>query len=409
MVSDGPLDVDPETALRVMRPMMWLLQRAGSDGLPLTKAGRLRPADVSALMVDLGWEKDWIGKYSREEQTLPAWWLREATIFAKLLYKRSGRLHLTPAARKIANDPVALWFFVAEQLPVEKDRGSRLAANLGLLHLLAVVDADPALPVVNFEPAEILTHYHWGNKNGQPLTSQDARNIWLDTRDVLAVCGVVSFLGEDLDVATKRAFLRSALTEPVADNVGSLTPSVRRARMCHTFTIELLDISPPIWRTVRVPSTSTLLQLHHAIQAAMGWTNSHLFQFEFQGSRFGYPDPEFGGVTDAKTVKVKDIFTEVGQAVEYEYDFGDTWLHSVTVNAIEKATDYPTVIAGERACPPEDCGGVYGYERLCEVMQRPDDSEAIELREWLGGEYNPEHFELEDADRAIRMALLGRS
>ena len=129
--------------------------------------------------------------------------------------------------------------------------------------------------------------------------------------------------------------------------------------------IELADIEPVIWRRIVVPSSLTLTELHAVIQGAMGWQNYHLHMFEIGDKRYEIPEddgigPE-PGYLDERQYKLDDLLS-AGTDVAYEYDFGDGWRHRVVVEDRRDAVArerVPAVIAGERACPPEDCGGPY--------------------------------------------------
>jgi hypothetical protein len=167
-----------------------------------------------------------------------------------------------------------------------------------------------------------------------------------------------------------------------------------QSRICR-FKVSLLDIDPAIWRIIEVPETYTFWDLHVAIQDAMGWLDYHLHAFEPDASEklaaghIGIPE----GPTDDEfvagwTVPITRHFAKPGDAARYDYDFGDGWSHEVrlmTIEPRERGAKYPRCIGGERACPPEDCGGVPGYYRLLEILADPSDEEHDEMVEWLKG------------------------
>jgi hypothetical protein len=169
--------------------------------------------------------------------------------------------------------------------------------------------------------------------------------------------------------------------------------------------ITLNHSKPPIWRRVEVPDTITLAQLHQIIQAAMGWYDSHLHQFAVGRVYYGVPDPEdFEEVRDERRVKLNQILTAPKQKLVYEYDFGDSWEHVVLLEKVvppEPSIHYPRVTAGKRACPPEDVGGVWGYESFLEAIRDPKNPEHEEMLEWAGGEFDPELFDLAAVNAAL--------
>jgi hypothetical protein len=172
----------------------------------------------------------------------------------------------------------------------------------------------------------------------------------------------------------------------------------------YQFRIRLEDIEPDIWRVIQVPETYSFWDLHIAIQDAMGWHDYHLHEFILinslsgKKSRIGIPPEE---ILDDETIPgwkemIADYFSMENKSAIYIYDFGDNWQHNVTLEEIlpeEEKQDYPRCIDGQRACPPEDCGSIPGYEDILEILDNPDDEEYEETLEWLGGEYDPEHFD----------------
>jgi hypothetical protein len=174
-------------------------------------------------------------------------------------------------------------------------------------------------------------------------------------------------------------------------------------------------IQPPIWRRVTINGEKTLFDLHYVIQGAMGWQCSHLYAYYHADSSNKYPNRRNDSYADLrltgdemdykddKLFKIKDIFKKVGDLMFYEYDFGDSWEHSIRLEVITE-TDQdskPACINGERNCPPEDCGGLPGYFELVEAVKNPKSQEAKEFREWLGETYNPEKFNLKKANHDI--------
>jgi hypothetical protein len=172
--------------------------------------------------------------------------------------------------------------------------------------------------------------------------------------------------------------------------------------------ITLDESKHSIWRRVLVSGDVTLEDLHYIIQVAMGWTNSHLHQFIVGESYFGEPHPDYYDdiqMNDERRFRLKRITKNEGFQFCYEYDFGDSWNHTLLVEKItdpEPGQRVPACIAGERACPPEDVGGVWGYEMFLEAIGDPDHSEHEDYLEWIGGEFDPEAFDLEETNEILQ-------
>jgi hypothetical protein len=179
--------------------------------------------------------------------------------------------------------------------------------------------------------------------------------------------------------------------------------------------VELEGVVPTVWRRLVVEADVSLANLHHIIQAAMGWTDSHLHEFEIHGELFAlpHPDDDVGRpVRDERRARLGRLARR-GEWFHYNYDFGDDWRHLVTVEGVEapgaQLLGYAWILEGERACPPEDVGGVPGYERFLETLRmRPRSADAHELREWVGAGFDPKRFDRHAANAALlRMAWNG--
>ncbi len=167
----------------------------------------------------------------------------------------------------------------------------------------------------------------------------------------------------------------------------------KKAQNLYQFKITLNHAKPSIWRRIQVPETFSFLDLHDAIQAAMGWEDCHLHCFEvpnpktsqidFIGSEMADLDLEF---SPGSKNCISSYFSLLNTKATYEYDFGDGWEHKILLEKIlpiEPGVKYPRCIAGKRACPPEDCGGVWGYENLLKMMNIPDNEVDEEQKEYL--------------------------
>ena len=176
----------------------------------------------------------------------------------------------------------------------------------------------------------------------------------------------------------------------------------------YQFKITLMDIQPQIWRIIEVPETYTFWDLHVAIQDAMGWEDYHLHDFKIVNpstgmkKEIGMPDEELAYekeiLPDTKQ-KIADWFSLENRLAEYTYDYGDNWHHTVKLEKIlpkEENVTYPRCVDGKRACPPEDCGGTRSYEQLLEIIKDVNHEEHKRMMEWLGGEFDPEHFDVKE-------------
>lgn len=171
--------------------------------------------------------------------------------------------------------------------------------------------------------------------------------------------------------------------------------------------VSIRGMSPPVWRKLLINSDTTLHELHLMIQAAMGWYNCHLYEFSYGQDKYSnldhwdeIPEEEI----DSTQVTLGDLDLSEGDELTYLYDFGDNWEHTVSVQKIlAQDTSYrlPACIGGKRNCPPEDCGGVYGYYDVLKTAGDPQDPEHDEMVEWLG-EYNPEEFDMQLADSRVK-------
>ena len=164
--------------------------------------------------------------------------------------------------------------------------------------------------------------------------------------------------------------------------------------------ITLLGIDPPIWRVIQLPSSFKLCCLHSALQVVMGWTDSHLHQFEKDGKNWGIVqlhEDEKDDVVDDGSVTIGDVLKSEGESMNYQYDFGDNWRHEVVLEKMIPVNDVvkiPICFGGARRCPPEDVGGVSGYERFLEVIFEPGHEDFEHYRQWAGNAVHAEEFDL---------------
>jgi len=167
--------------------------------------------------------------------------------------------------------------------------------------------------------------------------------------------------------------------------------------------ISLKNISPKIWRRLLIPADLPLQDFHKVIQSSMGWWNSHLHQYIKDRKYYleKTEDDDFWDEmvhVDYSELKVSDLLKKENDKIGYEYDFGDGWLHDIVLEKIldpDPGVIYPQCVAGKRNCPPEDCGGPYGYSNFLKIISNPRDKEYKEMIEWAGGKFDPESFDKE--------------
>jgi len=186
--------------------------------------------------------------------------------------------------------------------------------------------------------------------------------------------------------------------------------------------IHLLDIEPPIWRTIVVPGAISLHTLHKMLQVVMGWENAHLYWFRLQVYHkpmiYGLPDPDWDGaairVKDSRRTKLDATVWAESLELIYEYDLGDSWMHQIRIERIDHLADpktqtvdeedlwcTPRCLAGSRVCPPEDVGGLGGYAHFLEAWRDPAHPEHKRMRQWGGEHYDPEVFSVQQANSAL--------
>ena len=173
--------------------------------------------------------------------------------------------------------------------------------------------------------------------------------------------------------------------------------------------VTLLGSKPPVWREVEVASSMTLATLHDVLQLLMGWEDYHLWSFELGDRRFEFPDP--GGMSFAESAPehparttLGTLLTRKGQKLDYNYDFGDDWWVEISVvgtGSPAPKVRYPRCVAGKRAGPPEDCGGLGGFAQLRAAHKHPTTEDARDFLEWAGKDWDPDAFDLKAVNKAL--------
>lgn len=180
-------------------------------------------------------------------------------------------------------------------------------------------------------------------------------------------------------------------------------PKTGAAMNVITLKVTLHGVKPPVWRRLAMPGTMTLGDLHMAIQAVMGWHDSHLHVFVIGDEQYG-DRHSVDDVADEHRVTLNDLWRSKVAHFDYIYDFGDEWEHNILFEKSEAAVEglsYPVCVTGKRNCPPEDCGGVWGYRELLAALGDPDHADHAEQRDWIGEDFDPNAFDLERANTVL--------
>ncbi len=185
----------------------------------------------------------------------------------------------------------------------------------------------------------------------------------------------------------------------------SSAASDRSTSPIYQLKVTLANIRPPIWRRLQVRGDISLFRLHEILQRAMPWTDSHMHQFIVGRTYYGRADSQLRmEILSDRSNTLAEVAPAPRRRFIYEYDFGDSWEHEIVVEKIlpsDAPARCPECLAGERACPPDDCGGFPGYEHLLKVLGDSKHPDHEEMREWLGRLFDPEAFDLVSVNRRL--------
>lgn len=397
---DALVEDEPDADV-VVAPYRWLLERVG-DGINLTQAGYLPPAIVTAAMTELGWADEWIGKNNREDVTRPVLELRESAQRFGLVRKFRGQLVPTKVGRDLAQDPIRLWRHLAKVLPDARSEPQRHAGVLYLITVAAGLAENGAML------AEGMTILGWTERGThQTLSPTSAFIAARDTWAVFRRLGLVPRtrrLETSVPIPAGRRLARAALVGRAPTMVPPMpAPRGRMADSAVQLRVSLRDTG--VWRRVVVPASLTMRQLHAVLQTAMGWNDYHLHLFDVDGVLYGdIEEMEGQPLGDEETFTLAQAAAAVREFV-YEYDFGDSWHHDVVVEQTMPSigAGTPHLVDGAGACPPEDCGGAYGFHHLLEVLADPTNDEHADMLEWVGGSYDPAAFDIDAINAALEL------
>ena len=180
--------------------------------------------------------------------------------------------------------------------------------------------------------------------------------------------------------------------------------AAKRPVQIYRLRIDLKGVKPKVWRRILVPATIRLDKLHRVIQIVMGWTNSHLHEFTIGDAQYGQPEyDDMRSIGSEKGVSLKSALGGIARFT-YVYDFGDDWEHVIKVEEVLPPgidLTVPTCLDGQNACPPEDVGGPPGYAEFLEALADPNHERHKELREWIGGNFDPTAFDPDKVSELI--------
>jgi hypothetical protein len=403
-------------------PVRWLRAFTGwvGAGRKLTQTGRITLADARELVALLGTEDvidpkigDRVFRTKSSEELPGITTVVEWAKASGLVRVTSGRLVPVKKHAGLLDRPLELWSRMLEVFPrlgaalcpsgwgesllrrhFEEGIGAVLAGMARRGGAIGLAEAC----ALAWETVTV------GYVLGDATDEQRATWRAVNDRDVRRALGVLQLLGvvrlDDGDSAE--------LTELALWAMRRSLGAPRPGDPVFQVKIDLAGVAePPVWRRLQIPAGIRLDRFHEVIQAAMGWDNYHLHIFSDGLAEYGVPDPELG-FRDERKATLRDLASGEDGCVRYTYDLGDDWEHDVVVEkllAAEPGMVYPVCVAGAGACPPEDCGGVWGYAHLREILADPADEEHDDMLAWLGlekaADFDPHRFDVDEANRAL--------
>lgn len=411
---------------RALRQMAALTRWVGA-GRKLTQTGQLTMADARHLvaLLETGDEIDPVigDRVFRTRSSADLTGLAVVVAWAKaagLLRIVRGRLVPVKKNQRLLDQPTALWaaaFSAFDQLgPAICPSGwfaSLLGENFaaGMAALFAsIAEGGGAVDVNEVQErvwSTLAARYYLDDATDEQL-SRLRKVTARDLRRAVDELVALGALAED-DANNGRLRLTPLADRALRARSGAVTPGDPVAQI----KVTLMDTDPPVWRRLLVPAAIRLDRLDRVIQAAMGWTNSHLHMFIHPTGHYGPPDPDLP-MHDERKATLRDLAGRVGDAFGYEYDLGDGWEHEVLLEKLvpaEPGGRYPTCLDGARACPPEDCGGTSGYEQLIDALADPNHPDHHDLLQWLGiekgADFDPARFDPADANRRLDAVVHG--
>lgn len=177
------------------------------------------------------------------------------------------------------------------------------------------------------------------------------------------------------------------------------------AKQIYQIHIELKNSKPKIWRRLLVDSNIFLEELHDVIQIVMGWEDAHLHCFYDGMNQYAPKEFQLEESIESKKVRLNRLLISIKSKITYEYDFGDEWIHVITLEKVlepDNKLQLPKCIGGKLNSPPEDCGGIWGYYNMLEIIKDPDHDEHEDIMEWLDDDFDPEYFDMDEINEYLK-------
>ena len=278
-------------------------------------------------------------------------------------------------------------------------------------------EIDGVNPRLHIAIHEVVANQLWDNDPPEAWrAAKRLHEAGVDRHDVLHQLGSVITTHlhgalanrQAVDLAAYRQALDAVRPPSTRRRAKSVVAPVRGA--VYQIKVTLRGAKPLIWRRLRLPAATTLAQLHQVIQVAFGWEDAHLHAFEVGGRRYSRPDFElWDEAADEGKARLQGLATRPGARLRYTYDFGDSWEHDLLVEDIlaSDGVAHAVCLNGRRAGPPEDCGGVWGYAELCDILADPNHPDRGERLEWLGHPHDPDAFDKDAINASLARIRLG--
>ena len=401
-MADEVVATEAPAILRLRRFIEWV-----GSGQPVTQTGRIRRADALALVEALDTGDVLDPRYPIQSSAeLPG--LGVLVEWAKrcgLVRVVRGRIVAVNRHAHLLDEPPALVARMLDSLP-------RVCGELGCSVVMAdsqhTVDAlfgelvGGGSTMAVARGCELawntaMLRYWFPDATEQQLEFQRRRSDG-DVRWLLATVAELGVLTVNEDTVALTAFGERCLRA----HLGLGTSEAR----CLSVKVTLRDsASPVIWRRLRVPCDIRLDRFHEVLQAAMGWQDCHLHVFERAGERYGHADPDLD-IEDERATTLGHLLSRAGDRLDYEYDFGDGWGHEIALETIGDPDDRRArCLDGAGRCPPEDVGGIPGYDDLKRALADPGHQDHDAMLDWLGladaRGLDPDRFAPEEADAAV--------